>query len=67
MQKYTNKRNSTDFDDDQMKDFQRKGLIMYENTAMTMEYVTYKIGFLTKSIDELEEVENYIINKKNVM
>lgn len=66
MQKYTSIRNSTDFDDGRMKEFQKKGLVMYENAAITIEYVVYKIGILTKSIEELEQLEKYIIDEKNV-
>jgi len=49
-----------------MKEFQKKGLIMYENTAITVEYVVYKIDVLTKSIEELEQLEKYIIDEEKV-
>jgi len=49
-----------------MKEFQKKGLIMYENTAITIDYVVYKIGVLTKSIEELEQLEKYIIDEEKV-
>jgi len=49
-----------------MKEFQKKGLIMYENTAITIEYVVYKTGVLTKSIEELEQLEKYIIDEEKV-
>lgn len=39
---------------------------MYENTAITIEYVVYKIGVLTKSIEELEQLEKYIIDEEKV-
>lgn len=50
-----------------MKEFQKKGMIMYENTAITMEYVVYKIEVLTKSIEELEQLERYIIDEDKVI
>lgn len=49
-----------------MKEFQKKGLIMYENTAITVDYVVYKIDVLTKSIEELEQLEKYIIDEEKV-
>lgn len=49
-----------------MKDFQKKGLIMYENTAITIEYIVYKIEILTKSMEELEQLGNYIIDEEKV-
>ncbi|XP_060841304.1 LOW QUALITY PROTEIN: uncharacterized protein LOC132922021 [Rhopalosiphum padi] len=64
LQQYSSLRNSSNFDDTQMKDFQKKGLIMYENTAITIDYVVYKIGVLTKSIEELEQLEKYIIDEE---
>lgn len=39
---------------------------MYENTAITIDYVVYKIGVLTKSIEELEQLEKYIIDEEKV-
>lgn len=50
-----------------MKEFQKKGMIMYENMAITIEYIVYKIGILTKSIEELEQLEKYIIDEDKVM
>lgn len=40
---------------------------MYENTAITVEYIVYKIGVLTKSIEELEQLEKYIIDEEKVI
>jgi len=67
IQQYSTLRNSSDFDDARMKEFQKKGMIMYENTAITMEYVVYKIEVLTKSIEELEQLERYIIDEDKVI
>lgn len=39
---------------------------MYENTAITIEYMVYKDDILTKSIEELEQFENYIIDEEKV-
>lgn len=39
---------------------------MYENTAITIDYVVYKIDVLTKSIEELEQLEKYIIDEEKV-
>ncbi|VVC28578.1 Hypothetical protein CINCED_3A006118 [Cinara cedri] len=64
LQQYTGLRNTTDYDDMRMKELQKKGLIMYENTAITEEYVIYKIDVLTKSIEELEQLEKYIIDEE---
>ncbi|CAH1710564.1 unnamed protein product [Aphis gossypii] len=64
LQQYSSLRNSSNFDDTQMKEFQKKGLIMYENTAITVDYVVYKIDVLTKSIEELEQLEKYIIDEE---
>nr|BAH72129.1 ACYPI005590 [Acyrthosiphon pisum] len=64
LQQYSDFRNSSNFDDTRMKEFQKKGLIMYENTAITIDYVVYKIGVLTKSIEELEQLEKYIIDEE---
>lgn len=50
-----------------MKEFQKKGLIMYENTAITVEYIVFKINMLSKSIEELEQLEKYIIDEEKVM
>lgn len=66
MVQYSGHRNSSDFDDTRMKEFQKKGLIMYENTAITVEYVVYKVGVLTKSTEELEQLEKYIIDEEKV-
>lgn len=63
---YSSRRNSSDFDDTRMKEYQKKGLIMYQNTAITIEYVLYKVGVLTKSIEELEQLEKYIIDEEKV-
>lgn len=40
---------------------------MYENAAITREYIVYKISVLTKSIDELEQLEQYIIDEEKVI
>lgn len=40
---------------------------MYENMAITTEYVVYKISVFTKSIEELEQLEKYIIDEEKVM
>lgn len=40
---------------------------MYENAAITREYIVYKISVLTKSIDELEQLEKYIIDEEKVI
>jgi hypothetical protein len=50
-----------------MKEFQKKGLIMYENTAITVEYIVFKINVLSKSTEELEQLEKYIIDEEKVM
>lgn len=50
-----------------MKEYQKKGLIMFENTAITAEYVVYKIGVLIKSTEELEQLEKYIIDEGKVI
>jgi len=50
-----------------MKEFQKKGMVMYENTAITMEYIVYKIEVLTKPIEELEQLEKYIIDEDKVI
>ncbi|XP_025200933.1 uncharacterized protein LOC112598628 [Melanaphis sacchari] len=64
LQRYSSLRNSSDFDDTLMKEYQKKGLIMYENTAITVDYVAYKIDVLTKPIEELEQLEKYIIDEE---
>lgn len=61
---YSGHRGSSDFDDTQMKDLQKKGLIMYENAGITREYLVYKISVLTKSIEELEQLEKYIFDEE---
>lgn len=66
LNQYSNFRYSSDFDDGRMKEFQKKGLIMYENTAITVEYMGFKIEILTKSMEELEQLENYIIDEEKV-
>lgn len=40
---------------------------MYENAAITREYIVYKISVHTKSIDELEQLEKYIIDEEKVI
>jgi len=49
-----------------MKDLQKKGLIMYENAGINREYLVYKISVLTKSIEELEQLEKYIFDEEMV-
>ncbi|XP_025424443.1 uncharacterized protein LOC112693547 isoform X2 [Sipha flava] len=64
LRQYSNHRNSSNFDDTKMKEFQKKGLIMYENTAITVEYIVFKINVLSKSTEELEQLEKYIIDEE---
>lgn len=67
LQQYTINRNSSDFDDARMKELQKKGLMMYENAAITREYLSYKISILTRSIEELEQLEKYIKDEEKVI
>lgn len=66
LHQYSSHRNSSDFDDTRMKEFQKKGLIMFENTAITVEYIVYKISVLSKSSEELEQLEKYIVDEEKV-
>ncbi|XP_050425455.1 uncharacterized protein LOC126836256 [Adelges cooleyi] len=55
--------NITDVGDVRMKEMQKRGLTMFENTVITIDYIVSKINVLNKSVEELEQFDKYIVDE----
>lgn len=66
MQQTSSSLNSSNVNDTYVKGTIEKGKIMFQNSAISQEYVTFKIDTLSKYVNELEECKKYLIDQEKV-
>lgn len=66
MEQTSNFQNNSNSDDTNIKEVVKKCLIMFENTIITIEYVSFKINVLSKSVEEFEQLEKYLLDEEKV-